>query len=709
LRCWIGNITFFIKPIRRIAMNKKLHASTPCTLGLLFVLFAPSCSTPSIDSVKTKDEYLKRVSALSDSKLQKTLQTDLDSLTSLKEEMDGFTIYIGFGMSMESGDGKKAELKPDSAFKINTDFAAIKKDIDLYSKSLNFIETPELPNSRFQVSMYEKFANISADDIDLKLKKVYAKGQSYPEDKIGMVKADSASVDFYYEYPKSFEPFKFNPKGKKELVYNKQAIEINSAGDDEIEFDVPIALYKAILSHQALNPSGVLMNSTSHSAMPLTTIKGSIKNDLASALQILKAASKLNNKEAIIGELNKIPASLFPALAKYHGFITKYKSLENDKSLKGFDAIKRLKDLMTDNKEVFGLEKQRITLKFPDKIAELILYIAREKEKIAASAVAKITQIASPYQAYLDNPLDKYGVVDSNYTIIIPASQPRLDRADNTGLYYKDYKEKQDFHLDVRNKKLIPIKKGYTYIKDISDHLTLFSDSNKYVGILENDDKVVIPFEYDEIEKTGNVLLLTRSKRGRKKYEIRTLDNKLVNDLKGLKITPYPDYDVFIIEDEKEKLGLIDKDGRTVIQPRYINLKPIDKEPLLLYSEGPNSYQKGIMKGNGTKVTEPKFNYINDFQEGFAVYRTDDNNNSYGYLNKAGQPVLGKYSVAYGFAGGYALVFDNDVFSLIDTSGKKVKQIPYKTLGDPTISLTGKTTIYEIDGKQYNYAGQPIN
>jgi len=689
-------------------MNKKIHSGISYIFGLFFILIAASCSTPSLEDVKTKDDYIKRVSALSGDKLQKTLKADIDSLTSLKEEMDGFTIYIGFGISMSDGSGKKAEVKPDSAFKINTDFAAIKNDINEYSKMLYFIQTPELPNSRFQVAIDEKFGNISTDDIDVKLKKVYTKGRAYSEDKIGIVKADSAAVDFKYEYPKSFETFKFNPKGKKEIAYNKYIIEIDSAGDDNIEFDAPLPLYKDLLSYQALNPAGVLMNSSSNSAMPLTTIKGSIKNDLASVLQILKAASKLNNKDAIVKELNKIPSSLFPAIAKYHHFNTKYKGFENDKSLKGFDAIKRLKELMEEDKDLFGLEKQRVTLKFPDKIAQLILYITREKETIAQSAVAKITQIASPYQVYADNRVDKYGIVDSNYTIIVPASQARLERADNTGLYYKDYKEKQDFHLDVHNKKLIPIKKGYTCIKDISDHLTLFSDSNKYVGVLENDDKVVIPFEYDEIEKTGNVLLLTKSKRGRKKYEIRTMDNKLVNDLKGLKITPYPDYGVLIIENEKEKLGLIDKDGRTVIQPTYVNLKPIDKD-LLLYSEGSDSYQKGIMKSDGTKVTEPKFNYINDFQEGFAVYRTDDINKTYGYLNKAGQPVFGKYTVAYGFAGGYALVYDNNVFSLIDTSGKKVKQIPFKTLGDPTISLTGKSTIYEIDGKKYNYAGQPIN
>jgi hypothetical protein len=690
-------------------MNKKTHASTPYILGLFFVLFAASCSTSSVEDVKTKDDYIKRVSSLSGSKLQKTLKTDLDSLISLKEEMDGFNIYIGFGISMSDGSGKKAEVKADSAFRINTDFTAIKNDINEYSKSLYYIQIPGLPNSTFHASMDEKLSNISTDDIDVKFKNVYAKGQGYPADKIGMIKADSVAVDFDYEYPKSFVPFKFNPRSKKETVYNKQVIEIDSAGDADIEFDVPLSLYKDILSYQALNPAGILMNASSNSAMPLTTIKAGIRNDLASAIQILKAASKLDNKEAIIAELNKIPSTLFPNIAKYHSFNIKFKGLDNDKSLKGFDAINRLKEFMEADKDLFGLEKQRISLKFPDKITELTLYIARDKEKIAQSTVVKITQAATPYQTFADNRVDKYGVVDSNYTIIIPASQPRLDRADNTGLYYKDYKEKQDFHLDVQNKKLIPIKKGYTYVKDISAHLTLFSDSNKYVGVLENDDKVVIPFEYDEIEKTGNVLLLTKSKRGRKKYEIRTLDNKLVNDLKGLKITPYPDYDVLIIENEKEKLGLIDKNGQTIIAPSYNDLVPIDKEPLLLYSEDTNGGLKGIMKGNGTKVTEAKFNYINPFQEGFAVYRTDDINKTYGYLNKAGQPVFGKYSVAYGFAGGYALVFDNDVFSLIDTSGKKVKQIPYKTLGDPTIALTGKSTIYEIDGKKYNYAGQPIN
>nr|WP_067060425.1 WG repeat-containing protein [Mucilaginibacter sp. L294] len=690
-------------------MNKKIHANIPYILGLFFVLFAASCSTSSLEDVKTKDDYIKRISSLSDSKLQKTLTTDLDSLTSLKKEMDGFNIYISFGMSMDVVGGKKEEIKPDSAFKINTDFASIRKGIDDYSKNLSFVQTPELPNSTFEVSSGERSGSAETNDVDIKVKKLYAKGQAYPEDKIGIKPVDSIAVDFNYEYPKSFETFKFNPAGKKEISYNKQVIAIDSAGDGGVEFDAPLLLYKDILSYQALNPSGVLMNSSSHSAMPLTTIKASIRNDIASAIQILKSASKLNNKEAIITELNKIPSSLFPNIAKYHSFNAKFKNLDNDNSLKGFAAIKRMKEIIAEDKELFGIETQRVSLKFPDKIAELILYLAREKEKISGSAIAKTHSANPPYNTYFDSRANKYGVVDSNFSIVIPASQPELELTDNSGLYYKNRKEDQAFHLDVQNKKLIPLKKGYTYLKDISNHLSVFTDSNKYVGVLENDDKVVIPFEYDEIEKAGNVLLLTKSKRGRKKQEIRTLDNKPVTDLKGLKVTAFPDYGVFIIENEKEKFGMIDKDGQTVIPPTYNDLKPIDKEPLLLYSEDSNSGLKGIMKGNGTKVTEAKFNYINGFQEGFAVYRTDDIYNSYGYLNKAGQPVFGKYSVAYGFAGGYALVYDNNAFSLIDTSGKKVKQIPYKTLGDPTISLSGKSTIYEIDGKKYNYAGQPIN
>jgi hypothetical protein len=116
-------------------MTKNTHASINCLFGLFFILFATSCSSSSIEDVKTKDDYIKRVSDLSGDKFQKTLKADLDSLTSLKEEIDGFNIYIGFGLSMEDASGKKAELKPDSAFKINTDFASIKKSIDDYSKT----------------------------------------------------------------------------------------------------------------------------------------------------------------------------------------------------------------------------------------------------------------------------------------------------------------------------------------------------------------------------------------------------------------------------------------------------------------------------------------------------------------------------------------------------------------------------------------------
>lgn len=684
--------------------TRKLHL-----IGLFLVLFATSCSTSSLEDVKTKDDYIKRISNTSDSKFQKTLQTDIDSLTSLKEELDGFNISISFGMSMEVNGGKKAELKPDSVFKINTDFNAIKQGITAYSKNLSFVQTPGLPNSNFEISPTEEPANVSSRDVDLKVKKLYAKGQAYPEDKIGMKRADSLIVDFNYEYPKSFETFKFNPYGKKEISYNKQVIELDSTEDGSIEFDAPIPLYKDILFYQAVNPSGMLMNTSSQSAMPLTTIKASIKKDLASAIQILKAASKLNDKNVVIKDLNQIAPSLFPAIAQYRSFTVKFKNLENDKTLKGFEALKRMKDLIAENKELFGIETQRVSLKFPDKAAELVLYITKEKDKITGSATAKAQDNHLPYQTYFDSQSKQYGIIDSNYNILVPAFQTRLDPTDNSGLYYKNEKENQVYHLDARNKKLVPFKKGYTNVKDINDHLTIFSDSNKYVGVLENNDKVVIPFEYDEIQKTGNVLLLTRSKRGRKKYEIRTIDNKLVTDIKGLAITAYPDYGVFITEDDKEQFGMIDKNGKTVIPPTYHYLEPIDQEPLLLYSENANSDLKGIMKGDRTKVTEPKFVKVNGFQEGFAVSRTEDIYNDYGYINHEGKSVFGNYKMAYGFAGGYALVLDDHTFSLIDHSGKKVKQIPCKVLAEPTISLKGKNTIYEIEGKKYNYTGQPVN
>ena len=692
-------------------MIKKLNAVKLSSVGSLLILFITSCSTSSLEDIKTKDDYIKRVYGLSETEIQKTLKTDLDSLTSLKEEIDGFNIYIGFGMSMENGSGKKEEVKSDSVFKINTDFSGIRNGVAEYSKSLVFSQKPELPYSSFDIYPEGESSTVSKDEIEVKLKKLYVKGQAYPEDKIGMKKVDSITVDFTYEYPKSFKTFKFNPADKKGISYNNKEISIYSNEGAEVEFDAPISLYNDILAYQALNGEGILMNSTSHSAMPLTTISPAIKKDLVSGLQMIQAASKLTGKEAILKELNKIPTALFPRIAQYRAFNEKLKALDNDEKLKGFDAIKKMKEIMAGDKELFGLETQRISLKFPDKVAELVLYIADEKEKITGSAVAQASSYGIQYGTYFDRKAEKYGIVDSSYNIVIPASEQQLEVTDNAGHYYKNFKDDQVFHLDVKNKKLVPLTKGYAYVKDLSDKMTVFMDSNKYVGVLENDEKVVIPFEYDEIEKAGNVLLLTKSKRGRKKREIRSLDNTLITDLKGFSTTAYPDYGVIIIENEFEKFGMIDKNGKIVVKPIYNELVPVDKSPLLIYSEDENRYLSGILKGDGTKLTEPIFGHVDGFQEGFAVYRPaeEEAGKAYGYLNRSGQPVFSKYTVAYGFAGGYALVFDNDIFSLIDTTGKKVRQIPYKVLDDPTISLSGKQTIYEIDGKKYNYIGQPIN
>lgn len=692
-------------------MIKTLNASKLYLLGSVFILSISSCSTSSLEDVKTKDDYIKRISSLSDNELQKTLKADLDSLTSLKEEMDGFNIYIGFGMSMESGSGKKEEPKADSVFKINTDFNSIRSDVADYTRSLSFTQTPELPYSSFEVTPDGESSNVSKDELNVKLKKLYVKGQAYPEDKVGMKRVDSIAVDFSYEYPKGYDTFKFSPAGKKEVNYKDKMISINSSDGEEVELDAPLSLYNDILAYQALNAAGILMNSSSHSAMPLTTINAGIRKDFASALQIIKSATKLTNKDAVVKELNKIPSSLFPMISQYHSFNAKFQALDKDESVKGFDAIKKMKEIMAEDKELFGLETQRITLKFPDKVSELVLYVAKDKEKITGSAVALPNSYGVKYTTYLDRKTEKYGIVDSNFNIIIPASEPQLELTDNGGLYYKNFKEDQAYHLDVKNKKLIPLQKGYAYVRDLSDKLTVLTDSNKYVGVMENNDKVVIPFEYDEIEKVGNVLLLTKSKRGRKKREIRSMDNKLITELKGLSTTSYPDYGVIITENDQEKFGIIDKNGRTVIPPTYSELVPADKAPLFIYSDETDRYLSGILKSDGTKLTQPIFGHVERFQEGFAVYRPaeEEAGKAYGYLNTSGQPVFAKYTVAYGFAGGYALVFDNDVFSLIDTTGKKVKVIPYKVLGDPTISLSGKQTIYEIDGKRYNYTGQPIN
>jgi hypothetical protein len=82
---------------------------------------------------------------------------------------------------------------------------------------------------------------------------------------------------------------------------------------------------------------------------------------------------------------------------------------------------------------------------------------------------------------------------------------------------------------------------------------------------------------------------------------------------------------------------------------------------------------------------------------------------NYGAINKKGEIIIPfKLSSAGNFNEGYAFVFTETEYGIIDAKGTFVMKAPKPYSYGYSSSGTGKETIYSINNKKYNYKGVPI-
>lgn len=131
----------------------------------------------------------------------------------------------------------------------------------------------------------------------------------------------------------------------------------------------------------------------------------------------------------------------------------------------------------------------------------------------------------------------------------------------------------------------------------------------------------------------------------------------------------------------RAKYGLIDKAGNVILEPTY--------DYIYGYSDGLSKANLGdktvFIDVNGKVVLEPQFKAVGDFNNGLAAVKAD--NNKYGFIDKTGkiviQPQFDVYTEGgggqgfqfqYNFNGNYAAVVKDGQFGVIDKSGNyKIK------------------------------------
>ena len=185
---------------------------------------------------------------------------------------------------------------------------------------------------------------------------------------------------------------------------------------------------------------------------------------------------------------------------------------------------------------------------------------------------------------------------------------------------------------------------------------------------------------------------------------------------------------LFPFVDDEGKIGFIDKSGKTVIEPKYFEIRIdeiADKRAgyLRVFCDGlaavwvDDEDKWGYINRKGEMVIPAKFDDAEAFSEGMAAvgkYDEDDGKTKYGYIDKKGEMVVSaRYDRAYPFSDGLALVvnYDKDynaTFYYIDKKGEKVikPKVDVAFSFSDGLALVG---VDERDDREYGYIDKKGN
>ena len=130
--------------------------------------------------------------------------------------------------------------------------------------------------------------------------------------------------------------------------------------------------------------------------------------------------------------------------------------------------------------------------------------------------------------------------------------------------------------------------------------------------------------------------------------------------------------DYIIVEDEEGKMGVIDKDGNIIAEPKYDTIYRYSDDVALVYYNGEYNY----LDTKGNLILEKGYQIASPFNSGVAIVYTvygGDNNEAY-IIDKEGNRIadLSKYTLLIPFANGTCVADDNEEAYLLDTKGNVI-------------------------------------
>lgn len=681
--------------------------------SLIALISLASCSKNGFENSNSKTEYLKEIEGLSENSLKNQLKSDREYIQKLVEEVDGYEFY--FTMSFGFGEGgTKDEIDTAEIFSLpNAD--SVKLDFKNLKNNLFAEQKFSLPHSKFEFypdSEQYAFANLNTDEIQYEILQTYSGKNLIDAKKVGLKYIDSLTVKVSYEFPTQFDTLVLDILSKDSIQYKDFVIKIDTVSSDRAGLKIPFELYKDIIGENGITQEGILVSHNSYSAYPVMGLNPKIIEELNQTRKLMEEAEKVSDKEEMMKILDKIPESVFTHKNKINAYISDAKGLDklNDKE---FDEVtKAFREFESKYEDILWPIYQTVEVSFPNEIDKIYFYVADSKKKLTQNVIAVNEIPLQETKVFYDESKEKYGIMDKNGQIVIPAEYNELYQNDD--FYYNEIQDSitVGYYLDLKNKKLEKLPANVKFFKKLNDEYAVFTDKNDYKGVLKNRKDEVIPYEYNNIDLAGNTFVLERSKRGRIFYEFRKLDGSKIEIPERISdVSFYKNNPNIVVISRDEKYGLIDKNGKLSIP---LSDSPIDMvSPNLIDFSVKDGYGEifGIKAISGKIIVNPKYYDLGYLSDGRAMFSIIENGEKkFGYLNENAQEVIpATYNTALDFYKGMAMVEKDYKVYLIDTTGKVVVNMPSDPDGNYLDSKNdGTGFIYILNDNYYDYKGNLI-
>lgn len=264
---------------------------------------------------------------------------------------------------------------------------------------------------------------------------------------------------------------------------------------------------------------------------------------------------------------------------------------------------------------------------------------------------------------------EKYGVIDRADKTILPMVYDYiLPETENTYVILQNNKRGL-----MDNKGNILVMPKYDYFSDEGGLIITkdnpMDEASRWVGVMDYQENVIIPFEYENIEsfadyftanKNGKVLLLNH-------------DNQVIEQFEDVKNYYPKDY---LMVKRDGKWGVIDKNRQQIIPFMYDDINGATEG---LFPVAKND-KWGVVNNQHQVVVDFQYDFIHGFNDGLAATRKGD---KYGYIDQTGKVMIDfRYDLAFGFYHGLAEVMvnnddDTSLHGVIDKTGKTIVPLKY--------------------------------